>query len=97
MKAIVLTLLILFSACQSKQEIKAEDLTTDYIRFVDSIADTSVNHSVDQWVEIQKYYDQKIKLLNTEVDKIEDKTNYNDRINNASSKYEHYLKTRITK
>ena len=77
-----------FSSCKSDQQKKAELATTNYVKFVDSIAQQGTANIIMNWNEISKDFEQKSKELNTEIDKLEDITIFDDKINPATAKYE---------
>ena len=77
-----------FSSCKSDQQKKAELATTNYVKFVDSIAKQGTGNIIMNWNEISKDFEQKSKELNTEIDKLEDITIFDDKINPATAKYE---------
>ena len=79
---------ITFSSCKSDQQKKAETVTNEYVQFIDSIASKGANNAVSNWNEISKDYEEKSKELNTEIDKLEDITIFDDKIDPATAKYE---------
>ena len=81
-------ILMTFSSCKSDQQKKAELATTNYVKFVDSIAQQGTGNIIMNWNEISKDFEQKSKELNTEIDKLEDITIFDDKINPATAKYE---------
>ena len=81
-------ILITFSSCKSDQQKKAELVTNNYVKFVDSIANQPTNSITRNWDEISKDFEEKSKELNTEIDKLEDITIFDDKINPATEKYE---------
>lgn len=81
-------ILIAFSSCKSDQQKKAELVTNDYVKFVDSIANQGTNNITRNWNEIAKDYEEKSKELNSEIDKLEDITIFDDKIDPATEKYE---------
>ncbi|UFH45241.1 hypothetical protein LNP27_08835 [Flavobacterium galactosidilyticum] len=82
------TILITFSSCKSDQQKKAELITKNYVKFVDSIASQETTNITKNWNEISKDFEEKSKELNTEIDKLEDITIFDDKINPATEKYE---------
>ena len=81
-------ILIAFSSCKSDQQKKAELVTNDYVKFVDSIANQGTSNIIRNWNEIAKDYEEKSKELNSEIDKLEDITIFDDKIDPATEKYE---------
>ena len=81
-------ILIAFSSCKSDQQKKAELVTNDYVKFVDSIANQGTSNITRNWNEIAKDYEEKSKELNSEIDKLEDITIFDDKIDPATEKYE---------
>lgn len=86
----LLTILLAFVSCTSEQEKKAERLTDNYIRFVDSVAAIPTDEAAAKWDQIEKIYDKKTNQLNTEVDKLENKTAIDKKINEAEARYENF-------
>jgi hypothetical protein len=86
----LLTVILAFVSCTSEQEKKAERLTDNYIRFVDSVAAIPSDEAAAKWNEIEKIYDNKTSTLNTEVDKLENKAKLDKKINEAVARYENF-------
>lgn len=84
----LLAVVISFTSCQNAQEKKTEELANNYVKFVDSVANINQEEAIQNWDAIQENYDKKTTELNNEVDKLEDKTKLNEKINAAALKYE---------
>ncbi|WP_188050164.1 hypothetical protein [Flavobacterium sp. GP15] len=79
-----------FSSCKSDQQKKAEIVTNNYVRFVDSVTNIGRINAVENWNAIAKSFDKKSNELNIEIDKLEDVTIYDKKINPATAKYENF-------
>jgi hypothetical protein len=84
----LVAILISFTSCQNEQEKKAEALADNYVKFVDSVANIDQEEAIQNWDAIQENYESKTIELNNEVDKLEDKSKLDEKINAATSKYE---------
>ena len=84
----LVAILISFTSCQNEQEKKAEQLAHNYVKFVDSVANIDQEEAIENWDAIQEDYESKTIELNSEVDKLEDKSKLDEKINAATSKYE---------
>lgn len=84
----LVAILISFTSCQNEQEKKAEELANNYVKFVDSVANINQEEAIQNWDAIQEDNENKIIELNSEVDKLEDKSKLDEKINAATSKYE---------
>ena len=78
------------TSCKSDQQKKAETVTNKYIQFVDSVTNIGRINAVENWNAIAKSYDKKSNELNIEIDKLEDVTIYDKKINPATAKYENF-------
>ncbi|MEM0543112.1 hypothetical protein WFZ85_10840 [Flavobacterium sp. j3] len=83
-----LTVLLSIISCQNPQEKKTEELANNYVKFVDSVANIDQEQAIENWDAIQKMNENKTAELNIEVDKLEDKTQLNAKIDSATIKYE---------
>ena len=88
----LVAILISFTSCQNEQEKKAETLANNYVKFVDSVANINQEEAIQNWDAILQDYENKTTELNNEVDKLEDKSKLDVKINAATSKYEDYQK-----
>ncbi|SHM12132.1 hypothetical protein [Flavobacterium xanthum] len=75
-------------SCESNEEKKAEIVTNNYIRFIDSVTTSGTNDALTNWNTIQKCYEKKSNDLNLQIDLLEDNTIFDEKINAATSKYE---------
>ena len=83
-----LMILIAFTSCKSDQQKKAEIVTNNYVRFIDSVTNKGTIDAVNNWKKIAKDFDKKSSELNIEIDKLEDVKIFDKRINPATEKYE---------
>ena len=79
---------IAFTSCKSEQEKKAETVTNNYVRFVDSITNKNAVDALTNWSTIDKYFEKKSNELNIEIDKLEDSHDFDAKIDSATAKYE---------
>jgi hypothetical protein len=93
----IITLSLACISCKSDQEERTEKLTNDYLQFVDSVSTVSADDAAAKWDSIEKLYDKKTEVLNTEVDKLENKSAIEEKINLAATKYEEFKKSIIEK
>lgn len=83
-----LTIIAFLTSCQNPQEKKTEELADNYVKFVDSVANINQEQAIENWDAIQKMNENKTAELNIEVDKLEDKTQLNAKIDSATIKYD---------
>ena len=79
---------ISFTSCKSDQYKKAEIVTNNYVHFIDSVTNINTNNAIKDWSSIQKDFEEKSNELNIEIDKLEDITIFDKKINPATAKYE---------
>ncbi|WP_395043111.1 hypothetical protein [Flavobacterium sp.] len=91
------SILISLTSCKSEREIRVEVLTTDYVKFVDSVANITTQDVSNNWSQIEKYFYKKLKELNFEADLLENDYSFDARINAATAKYENLKKSLIKK
>lgn len=84
----IAVVLISLTSCQNEQEKKTEKLTNNYIKFVDSVANIDQDKALENWNTIQETYELKTTELNNEIDKLENKSVWNEKINAATFRYE---------
>jgi predicted nucleotidyltransferase len=77
-----------FISCDTTNDQKAKLVTNNYVRFVDSIVKKGKENGIKDWTSIAKEYDKKSNELHIEIDKLEDNTIYDTKINTATAKYE---------
>ena len=61
---------ISFTSCKSDQYKKAEIVTNNYVRFIDSVTNINTNNAIKDWSSIQKDFEEKSNELNIEIDKL---------------------------
>ncbi len=81
-------IIISFTSCKNDQHLKAEMVTNNYVRFIDSVTNLGTSNAIKDWNNIEKDFDKKSNELNTEIDKLEDITIFDKKINPATAKYE---------
>jgi hypothetical protein len=79
---------ITFTSCKSEDEKRAEIVTNDYVRFVDSIIHKSDVDALANWPTIDNDFEKKTNELNIEIDKLEDSHDFDAKIDSATAKYE---------
>ena len=82
------TLAIAFTSCKSDQQKKAEIVTSEYVLFIDSVTSKGTANAMENWDAIARDFDKKSNKLNIEIDKLEDITAFDKKINPATAKYE---------
>lgn len=84
----ILSITIIFISCKSENEKKAEIVTNNYVRFIDSVTNINYLDAIANWKTIEKYYEKKSDQLNTKIDRLEDTSVFDAEINPATAKYE---------
>jgi len=85
-----LILSTIFFSCNKPNDEKAEIVTNNYVRFVDSVVKKGNENGIKNWNSITKEYDKKSNELYIEIDKLEDNTILDEKINTATAKYERF-------
>ena len=81
---------ISFTSCKSDQYKKAEAVTYNYVRYIDSVTNKGSSNAVKDWKKIAKGFEKKSNALNIEIDKLEDVKIFDNKINPATAKYEDF-------
>lgn len=81
---------ITFTACKTEDEKRAQLLTENYVRLVDSITDKSAEDAAANWRSIEQYYETKTEEINFQIDKLDDNHDYDAKIDSAIAKYESF-------
>jgi hypothetical protein len=81
-------IIITVLSCNKKNDEKSEIVTNNYVRFVDSVVKKGKENGIKNWNSISKEYDKKSNELHIEIDKLEDNTILDEKINTATAKYE---------
>lgn len=84
----ILVIIAALNSCKSNEEKRAEVVTNNYIRFIDSVTTNGTIDALTNWNAIQKCYEKKSNELNLQIDMLEDTTIFDEKINAATSKYE---------
>lgn len=79
---------ISFTSCKTETEKRAEIVTDNYIRFVDSITDKTGADASANWSTIEKYFEKKSNELNSTIDNLDDTSAFDAKIDSATAKYE---------
>lgn len=92
-KISLLLIFIFFASCQNEQEIKVEKLTNQYVKFIDSVTNISQDKVLIDWKNIETIYDTKTNQLNEEIDNLDEKSLFDEKINIANKKYDDFKKS----
>jgi len=84
---LVISSTILFS-CNTSNDQQAEVATNNYVRFIDSVVKKGKENGIKNWNGISKEYEKKSTELHFEIDKLENDTILDEKINIATAKYE---------
>ena len=84
---------IVFTSCKSEEEKRAQQLTDQYVRLVDSITNVNTDDAIENWHSTNIYYEKKTREINVEIDKLEDNHDYDSKIDSAVAKYESYRRS----
>ena len=79
---------IAFTSCKSEEEKRAEEVTNNYVHFIDSITHKSTADVLANWKAINMEFEKKMVEINTEIDKLEDNHDFDAKIDSATAKYE---------
>ncbi|SHG04668.1 hypothetical protein SAMN05444396_10415 [Flavobacterium segetis] len=90
LQLLLLLVLITLISCKSENELKAQKVTKDYVSFIDSVRKGDNDHAIANWSAIAREYDMKLIKLNLEIDKLEDNTIFDKKINAATAQYESF-------
>jgi len=84
---------ISLTSCKTQEEKKAEQVTNNYVHFVDSISHESNTNILANWASINTSFENKTAEINTEIDNLEDNHDFDAKIDSAIAKYEVLKKT----
>lgn len=84
---LIMSSIILYS-CNTTNDQQAEIAANNYVRFVDSVVKKGKENGIKNWNAISKEYDKKSNELHIEIDKLENDTILDEKINIATAKYE---------
>ena len=84
---LILSSIILLS-CNTTADQQAEVAAKNYVRFIDSVVKKGKENGIKNWNGISKEYEKKSNELHIEVDKEENDTILDEKINIATAKYE---------
>ena len=88
--AVLLFIAVIINSCTKNNDERAQLVTTNYERFVDSVVKKGKENGIKNWKSIDQEYDKKASELHLEIDKLEDHTNWDKKINSAAAKYERF-------
>ena len=83
-------LLVTFTSCKTDQQKKAEIVTNNYVKYIDSVTKKGISNAIIDWNHIAKGFEKKSNELNIEIDKLENVKRFDDKINPATAKYEDF-------
>lgn len=81
-------LVIFFTSCKTETEKKAEIVTANYVRFVDSVTHKTTADAAANWSNIEKYFEKQSNELNCTIDNLDDTSAFDAKIDSATAKYE---------
>ncbi|WP_298122103.1 DUF6565 domain-containing protein [Flavobacterium sp.] len=93
----ILSVIVLFTSCKNEQQEKVEKLTDSYVKYVDSLASVTSDDVVTKWSEIEENFNSKTASLKDEINKLEDKNDFDKKIEAVGLKYEAFKKGVLTK
>ncbi|WP_298139375.1 DUF6565 domain-containing protein [Flavobacterium sp.] len=93
----ILSVIVLFTSCKNEQQEKVEKLTDSYVKYVDSLASVTSDDVVTKWSEIEENFNSKTSSLKDEIKKLEDKNDFDKKIEAVELKYEAFKKGVLTK
>ena len=83
-------IVVVIYSCTKTNDERAQLVTTNYERFIDSVVKTGSENGIKNWNSIDQEYNKKSTELQLEIDKLEDHTNWDKNINSAAAKYEQF-------
>ena len=81
-------LVISFTSCKTETEKRAEIVTDNYVRFVDSVTHKTTADAAANWSTIEKYFEKQSNELNCTIDNLDDTSAFDAKIDSATAKYE---------
>ncbi len=78
----------LFLASCAKNNSKAEKMTANLVNYVDSINNVQTENAMESWSAIEDEFKMVQNKATNEIDKLEDKIDFEEKIKNAELKYE---------
>ena len=85
---VLFLLVIFFTSCKTETEKRAEIVTANYVRFVDSVTHKTTADAAANWYNIEKYFEKQSNELNCTIDNLDDISAFDAKIDSATAKYE---------
>lgn len=74
----------------TNEKTKAEELSDNFVKYVDSISNVQSENAIENWETIENKFEAAKNDAANEIDKLEDKMNFEERVNSATVKYEKF-------
>ena len=85
----VLGCTFILASC-TNEKTKAEELSDNFVKYVDSISNVQSENAIENWETIENKFEAAKNDAANEIDKLEDKMNFEERVNSATLKYEKF-------
>ena len=80
---------LILASC-SDEKTKAEQMSDNFVKYVDSVSSVQKENAIENWNEIESEYEQAKQNANREIDQLDDRMEYEEKINTATAKYEQF-------
>jgi 23S rRNA pseudoU1915 N3-methylase RlmH len=80
---------LILASC-SDEKTKAEQMSDNFVKYVDSVSSVQKENAIENWNEIESEYEEAKQNANREIDQLDDKMEYEEKINTATAKYEQF-------
>ena len=80
---------LILASC-SDEKTKAEQMSDNFVKYVDSVSSVQKENAIENWNEIESEYEQAKQNANREINQLDDKMGFEEKINTATAKYEQF-------
>lgn len=80
---------LVLSSC-TQEKTKVEQISDNFVRYVDSVSNVQTDNAVENWNEIQSEFEKAKENVTTEIEKLEDKMSFQEMVDKAVLKYEKF-------
>lgn len=80
---------LILASC-SDEKTKAEQMSDNFVKYVDSVSSVQKENAIENWNEIESEYEEAKQNANREIDQLDDRMEFEEKINTATAKYEQF-------
>ncbi|SFS59711.1 hypothetical protein [Lutibacter maritimus] len=80
---------LILASC-SDEKTKAEQMSDNFVKYVDSVSSVQKENAIENWNEIESEYEEAKQNANREINQLDDRMEFEEKINTANAKYEQF-------